>query len=364
MWLRRFRDPFPLQQLGAFHFYRATDTDGQPRLVIVSRSRDGKAQATNTLNEVAELHRLVGGSPHIPKLHGIEHDPDGSYLILDCAPAANIETLLQHLTDQLGERIPYARAMGLMLWATEALEAANKIASEQAAPCVAIGRWTWRNFWVDDSGCLLLLGFGHDLSDSDPTGAPSTSSAVSQAPELAFGLAPSPAADVFGIMNLCFSLAQKVDYPERLTRILSGQLNPEDQELATMMLNAQARAMARTPEQRFQNMGELVADQRRVWEELSCVPEDEETALWLRALVHRWQGRHAPPMASYRDFEAAMESQGTRAGPPTENSLSADYADFEDGGDDTLREQTLLDDDLDSKTVDSGPPSFFRKDDD
>jgi hypothetical protein len=278
-----------------------------------------------------------------------------------------METLLQFLTDELGERIPYTRAMGLMVWATEALEGANRIASSQGALCVAIGRWTWRNLWVDDAGRLFLLGFGHDLSDSGPTGVPTTSSAVCQAPELAFGLSPSPAADVFGIMNLCFSLAHKVAFPERLTRILSGQLTADDQELATLMLNAQARAMARTPEQRFQSMGELVADQRRVWEELSCVPEDDATTSWLRGLVQAWTEAcpaHDSAVDFHREFARAVgQPQGEAfATQPAELLGSAECPVFEEDEDDTIREQTLVEDELDAKTATSAPPSFIEKD--
>ena len=189
-----------------------TDDVG-PRVALVSS--EASPRAATALDRTATAHERAAG-PHVaPPIARSALEDGAPYLVLACDAVADVEDLVPAMIAG-GGKTPYAAAAGFHEVLLDVLERAQGAGVE---PLGAIG---WGNVLVGPTGEAWFFGLGENFPARDATGALVGRAGIAFAPEVALGLAPTAASDVYALHVLARALLAYVELPAPFGSALEG----------------------------------------------------------------------------------------------------------------------------------------------
>lgn len=196
-------------------------------------------------------------SPHVPRL-----ERRGDALAVRGPACAGLHEVVPRLRD----KIPYGLAVAFNELLMDATEAGHRAGH-------ALGALAWSSVLAGPDGRLWLLGFGFDEAARP---AP-TEAGACVAPELALGLDPSPASDVFVLHATLRTLLPYCELPASYASALTAQ--GRGAPLHAAMIALAQRALAPDPALRPASVAELRALYRAIRPLAPDMPEADEVGL-------------------------------------------------------------------------------------
>ncbi len=209
-----------------------------------------------TLASIEAAHAAIE-SPHVPRLRR-----RGDALEVEAPACAGLDEVVPRLRD----KIPYGLAVAFNELLMDATEAGHRAG-------LALGALAWSSVLAGPDGQLWLLGFGFDEAARP---AP-TEPGACVAPELALGLAASPASDVFVLHAMLRTLLPFSELPASYAAALTPA--GRSSSLHAAMMSLAQRALAPDPALRPASVAELRALYRAIRPLAPDMPEADDAGL-------------------------------------------------------------------------------------
>ncbi len=261
----------PIRTRGAFRLaaarHRAT---GEPGVLVLPGVTATRGPIVKAFDEIARVHALLD-HPGVPKVARRGSDGDTPFLELACDAAADGIDLLRRLGES-GRLVPYVAADGFIVSLRETLQAAHRTHDPTRGGPICLGRISLGNILVNRRGERFLVGFGHNFPIERDTGGLDGSTACFEAPELAFGGAPSPMGDYVALLLLSRSLVPHIGFPPRIKALLGDDGHLAQSSLVRALRWADQRVLLAHPRTR-PTLEEAIAAADRLRRLLGAYPD-------------------------------------------------------------------------------------------
>jgi hypothetical protein len=229
-----FTATLPIRSRGTFHLVSCRRvSDRRPVVVLFAPKPHDAARANAALRLVAEAHARIEHPLIAPSL-GAHVSPAGdTYVVFDFPGVMDGVELVRIVADS-GTKVPYAHADTLGTSVREALQAAHATRSE-TGESMCLRALSNGNILFAPDGRLALVGFGHNFATTNERGLAEGLETTFAAPEVATGGPPSPMGDYVALLLWMRSFLQYLDVLPMVGRIISGHLDPGDDELLRLM---------------------------------------------------------------------------------------------------------------------------------
>lgn len=238
-WVSGLAEPLPIRVKGPFGVYGAAEADGTRRVVLLADPNLPTAEASARLDAIACAHEALGGGM-VPAFVRRGQWQGRHYVVLASDGRCDGCDVIQTLAD-VGERVPYAAAVGLLMAIAAELQRVHGTAAPSGRPH-AVGSLSLASLLFSDEGRPWLLGFGDGF-----LAAAMGPYAPLAAPELALGEQPSPASDVFALAAFMRTMVPFVELPAAVSRVLRGASHAEDGAVADFVRSANASVWSLPP---------------------------------------------------------------------------------------------------------------------
>lgn len=218
-----------------------------------STEADGDDKGRERLAELATLHRSIRGT-----LFPAVVAADADCVVLDCSATLDLGTLWQSARVDRRKVLDYSQAAALGLDIAIALGQLKNVWSR------GLGSLCWANLLADTDGGTWLLAIPGVESGWHPDAQ------VHQAPEVAAGALPTPAADVFAMWALFISCIDVLDLPDRMKQALAKGATDE---YSRLFVQSQQAAGASIVTNRLASTAHAVPHWEVLWDALGISPD-------------------------------------------------------------------------------------------
>ncbi|MEZ4221742.1 MAG: hypothetical protein R3B13_12495 [Polyangiaceae bacterium] len=247
-WLGHFTQPALIYEGAAVRMHAAWHANlGSPRLVVSASPDASNPLLARRLDEVARVHGLLD-HPRLPVVAERGRRDGVEFLAFECPAIIDGSEVLRRIAAK-GMRLSFGAADAFISGLREALQTGHDLDDPVRGGPICAGTLCYANILFDSSGNYWLLALGDNLLTSLDTGAPA-GELTFHAPEVGAGGRPSPSGDYVALRHLMRSLLPYVEFPERLARVVQGNITPEDAELVGTVLWFEQRVMAAPPAER------------------------------------------------------------------------------------------------------------------
>ncbi len=267
----RYRSPMPIRCRGALHLYSARDGHSDRLHVIVMAPRLPSTEARVRLGNLARVQRLVAGD-RVPAVVDAELEGPTPWVALDCDGVADLEHVGEFVL-QGGDKVDYERGSSLGKLVMETLAACHRIRDPKSGRPVCLGSLAAANLLFAADGRTWIVGFG---------AGPFSDACIS--PEVAFGEAPTPGADVYAVTLFIRAQTRFVNLSPIVKRIFAGHPQQSDADLLATFLWSNLKILAGTPAER-PDMDATLAQAQHAWQALGFTPDLEGFAAWIARAI-------------------------------------------------------------------------------
>ncbi len=220
----------------------ACKSDDGPRLLL-----EGDEGARSWLERVAAAHAAID-TRHVARVVATHLDGSKPSIVFDCSATVDLD-LIVDAAAQSDIKMEFPAAIAFNEVLLDTLEAAHR-----GSPPQCVGALGWRNILIGPDGDMWLFGFGENFAARHPERGFSNVGSLSAAPEIAFGAAPTPSADVYAAFTLIQSLFPHVDIYPAFADAAAGT---EGASLRDALVALSADILARSAEDRIGDIATL-----------------------------------------------------------------------------------------------------------
>ena len=277
--------------MATVHFGRMVGDEGFSRVVAIKRMRSDLTDEEKARVALIDEGRIAARVQHVNVVQTLDVVTEGRevLLVLEFVKGESLDRLLK-ASAKLGERIPDGIVVAIVAGALRGVHAAHEAKAADGSPLELVHRdLSPHNIMIDSSGVARVADFGiararGRLSDSTTTGQIKGKLAY-MAPEQVYG-ETSRLTDVFsmGVVLWECLARQRLFRAENEAQLLGLVMRAEVPAIEgadPALMGVARRALARTPEGRFQSAAEMADALERV-----CpAATSGEVAEWLRRLA-------------------------------------------------------------------------------
>ena len=273
-WLGRFTEPTPIRRLGAIDYVGCRDARGDRALIVTGRLGEVTGEVVGLLSAIADAHARLD-HPRIPALDKASKPPslESPFVALRCDALTDLGALSDTAIQNEDVVIDYAGGAAFVLDYLDALSYAHGVVDPSSGTATCLGWFTDANVLVAETGYHWFLGWGHPVRAQERGSLLADLPQSYTAPEIRFGLPPTPGSDLAGVVAFFHSFDRVRPLPAALGDDVAGGSSSDRAALASAVAELMENAHATRPEDR--SIARFVASFERAVAALGIVPDIE-----------------------------------------------------------------------------------------